>query len=104
MVQSYTRMAALMAGSLERALRRVNYDHADVLLLGIWNKPVAPRILDAARQLRERGLTRFLAVSTHARMRVPSIAAAHDFDTPSVSSEEASSELVTSSGSSFHAG
>ena len=74
MVQSYTRMAALMAGSLERALRRVNYDHADVLLLGIWNKPVAPRILNAAHQLRERGLTRFLAVSTHARMRVPSIA------------------------------
>lgn len=79
-VESYTRMAALMAGSLERALRRVNYDHADVLLLGMWNKPVAPRILDAARQLRERGLTRFLAVSTHARTLVPSIAAAHDFD------------------------
>jgi predicted aldo/keto reductase-like oxidoreductase len=79
-VQSYARMAALMAGSLERALRRVNYDHADVLLLGMWNKPVAPRILDAARKLRERGLTRFLAVSTHARMQVPAIAAAHDFD------------------------
>lgn len=79
-VQSYTRMAALMAGSLERALSRVNYDHADVLLLGMWNKPVAPRILDAARQLRERSLTRFLAVSTHARTLVPSIAAAHDFD------------------------
>jgi aryl-alcohol dehydrogenase-like predicted oxidoreductase len=79
-VQSYTRMAALMAGSLERALRHVNYDYADVLLLGMWNKPVAPRILDAARRLRERGLTRFLAVSTHARTLVPSIAAAHDFD------------------------
>jgi aryl-alcohol dehydrogenase-like predicted oxidoreductase len=79
-VQSYTRMAALMAGSLERALRRANYDHADVLLLGMWNKPVVPRILDAARQLRERGLTRFLAVSTHARTLVPPIAEAHDFD------------------------
>jgi predicted aldo/keto reductase-like oxidoreductase len=79
-VQSYTRMAALMAGSLERALGRVNYDRADVLLLGMWNKPVPPRILDAARQLRERGLTRFLAVSTHARTLVPSIAAAHEFD------------------------
>ncbi|MGA2117808.1 MAG: hypothetical protein ABSH56_24005 [Bryobacteraceae bacterium] len=79
-VQSYTRMAALMAGSLERALRRVNYDHADVLLLGMWNKPVPPPILDAARQLRERGLARFLAVSTHARTLVPSIAAAHNFD------------------------
>jgi len=79
-VQSYARMASLMARSLERALRRVHYDYADVLLLGMWNKPVAPRILDAARQLRERGLTRFLAVSTHARKLVPAIAAGHDFD------------------------
>lgn len=79
-VQSYTRMASLMAGSFEKALRRVNYDYADVLLLGMWNKPVTPRILDAARQLKERGLARFLAVSTHARPRVPQIAAAHDFD------------------------
>ena len=79
-VQSYTRMAGLMAASLERALGRVHYDYADVLLLGMWNKPVAPRILDAARQLRERGLVRFLAVSTHARKLVPPIAASHDFD------------------------
>ena len=79
-LQSYTRVASLMAGSLERALCRVDYDRADVLLLGMWNKPVAPRILDAARQLRQRGLVRFLAVSTHARKLVPAIAAARDFD------------------------
>ena len=79
-LQSYTRMASLMAGSLERALRRVQYDHADVLLLGLWNQPVAPRILDAARRLRERGLARYLAVSTHTRKLVPAIAAARDFD------------------------
>ena len=79
-VQSYARMASMMAGSLERALRHLQYDYADVLLLGMWNKPVAPRILDAARRLRERGLTRFLAVSTHARKLVPAVAAAHDFD------------------------
>jgi len=79
-IQSYTRVAGLMAWSLERALRVLNYDHADVLLLGMWNKPVAPRILDAARQLRQRGLVRFLAVSTHQRTLVPQIAAASDFD------------------------
>ncbi len=79
-VQSYTRMAGLMVGSLERALRRIQYDYADVLLLGMWNKPVGPRILDAARQLRDRGLARFLAVSTHTRALVPVIAEAQDFD------------------------
>ena len=79
-IQSYTRMASLMGWSLERALRALTYDHADVLLLGMWNKPVTPRILDAARELKRRGLVRFLAVSTHQRTLVPAIAAASDFD------------------------
>ena len=79
-IQSYTRMASLMGWSLERALRALTFDHADVLLLGMWNKPVTPRILDAARELKRRGLVRFLAVSTHQRTIVPQIAAADDFD------------------------
>ena len=74
-IQSYTRMAGLMAWSLERALRTLTFDHADVLLLGMWNKPVTPRILDAARELKQRGLVRFLAVSTHHRDMAPQIAA-----------------------------
>jgi aryl-alcohol dehydrogenase-like predicted oxidoreductase len=80
MIQSYTRVAGLMAWSLERALRALRFDHADLLLLGLWNKPVPPRILDAAWKLRERGLVKHLAVSTHKRILVPQIAAGHDFD------------------------
>ena len=34
-----------MSWSLERALRRLSFEYADVLLLGLWNKPVSPRIL-----------------------------------------------------------
>jgi aryl-alcohol dehydrogenase-like predicted oxidoreductase len=79
-VQSYTRIAALMGWSLERALRALHFDYTDVLLLGMWNRPVAPRILDAARRLKARGLVRYLAVSTHTRALVPAIAAAGDFD------------------------
>jgi aryl-alcohol dehydrogenase-like predicted oxidoreductase len=79
-IQSYTRVAGLMAWSLERALRALRFDYTDVLLLGMWNKPVTPRILDAARELRQRGMVRFLAVSTHQRPLVPAIAAANDFD------------------------
>ncbi len=73
-VQSYTRMAALMAWSLERALKTIRYERADVLLLGMWNKPVSPRIVDAARKLQQRGLVRYLAVSTHQRKLVPELA------------------------------
>jgi len=79
-IQSYSRFAPLVGWSLERALRALNFDYTDVLLLGMWNKPVAPRILDAARRLKERGLVRHLAVSTHARTLVPAIAAGSDFD------------------------
>ena len=80
LIQSYSRMAALVAGSLERALHAIGYDHADLLLLGRWQKPVPPRILDAAREAQRRGLVRHLAVSTHKRTLVPEIARGSDYD------------------------
>lgn len=79
-IESYTRVASLLSWSLERALRALSFEYTDVLLLGLWNKQVPPRVLDAARRLKERGLARFLAVSTHKRALVPQIAAARDFD------------------------
>ena len=79
-IESYTRLASLLSWSLERALRTLSFDYTDILLLGLWNKPVPARILDAARELKERGRIRFLAVSTHKRTLVPRIAAGGDFD------------------------
>jgi aryl-alcohol dehydrogenase-like predicted oxidoreductase len=66
-VQSYTRSGALMRGSLERALRALKTDYTDLLLLGWWNEPPPPRIIDAAMALRERGLARHILVSCHDR-------------------------------------
>jgi aryl-alcohol dehydrogenase-like predicted oxidoreductase len=77
-VQSYTRAAGLMGWSLERALRTLGYDYTDVLLLGWWNHPVTPKIMDAARELKRRGLVRHLGVSTHHRPYVEQ--AASEFD------------------------
>src|SRR6266852_3207934 len=54
-IQSYTRIARLMGWSLERALRELRLDHADVLLLGLWNKPGPALVMDAARRLKARG-------------------------------------------------
>jgi aryl-alcohol dehydrogenase-like predicted oxidoreductase len=79
-IQSYSRVAGLLGLSLERAFRKPKYEYADILLLGAWNHDVPPRILDDARRLQERGLTRFLGVSTHARTQVPLMAAGRDFD------------------------
>ena len=79
-IESYTRLASLLSWSLERALQTLSFDYTDILLLGLWNKPVPAGILDAARRLKERGRVRFLAVSTHNRKLVPRVAVGHDFD------------------------
>jgi aryl-alcohol dehydrogenase-like predicted oxidoreductase len=79
-VQSYSRIAALIPWSVERALRRLNTDYADALLLGLWNRPVPPRILDACLELHQRGLVRHIALSTHQRTLIPGIAAEPPYD------------------------
>ncbi len=80
-VQSYSRIACLLGPSLRIALARLGLDYADVLLLGYWNgglngggRGVWPWILDAAVALRERGLCRAVAVSTHTRTLAPALA------------------------------
>jgi aryl-alcohol dehydrogenase-like predicted oxidoreductase len=78
--QSYSRLAALVGPSLERALRTLGFDYTDVLLLGLWNGAPPRRILDACQKLRERGLVRYLAVSTHNRPLIPRLAADPEID------------------------
>jgi len=74
-IQSYTRVAALLPWSLTRALRSLSMDYADVLLLGMWNKDVTPAIFEQALRLRAQGLVRHLAVSTHNRAHAAELAA-----------------------------
>jgi len=79
-VQSYSRVGPVLAWSVERALRRIGYEHADVLLLGYWNNGMRRRVLDAARILQRRGLVNFVAVSCHNRAMASALAASGDYD------------------------
>jgi aryl-alcohol dehydrogenase-like predicted oxidoreductase len=74
-VQTYTRIAWMMRGSLERALRALGTDHADFLLLGFWQAPPPARILDAALALQAAGKARHILISCHHRPTFQALAA-----------------------------
>ncbi len=79
-IQSYSPAAGLLGFSLERALRELRFDYADVLLLGMWGRLLPPRFLDAFHRLKERGLVRHLGMSTHTRKLVPTLASGSDVE------------------------
>ena len=66
-VQSYTPIARVLEWSVQIALRRLGFDYADILLLGLWNKPLPQPILEVCHRIREKGLIRHLAISAHDR-------------------------------------
>ena len=74
-VQSYSRMGSLVGPSVDRALKRLKFDYVDLLVLGMWNKDVPNRILDAALALKESGKVRHLAISCHDRPQFESFIA-----------------------------
>ncbi len=79
-VQSYAPFGWSIAGSVERALRALRFEYADVLLLGMWNRRPPPRIMDACEGLKSRGLVRHVAMSTHNRPLIAEMAGSGGVD------------------------
>jgi aryl-alcohol dehydrogenase-like predicted oxidoreductase len=79
-LQSYSRSAFLMEIFLERALKSLGLDHADILILGWHNRVPAGGILERAVALKEKGLFRFLGLSGHNRPLFPELAGLGIFD------------------------
>ncbi len=53
--------------SLNRGLKRLGIEFADVFLLGAYNKEPTPQILNKVEKLRQEGLFRYLGISSHNR-------------------------------------
>lgn len=79
-VQSYSRSAFLLEVFFRRALKHLDLDYADVLLLGWHRKKPPPRILDRAIAMKEKGMFRFLAISSHNRRLFPKLVGENLFD------------------------
>lgn len=79
-LQSYVPVPLGLAWSVERGLLNLKFDYADVLLLGLWNRPVPRNVLDVCQKLKERGVIRRVAVSTHNRPLLATFAKTPEID------------------------
>jgi aryl-alcohol dehydrogenase-like predicted oxidoreductase len=79
-IQSYSRSAFLLEIFYHRALKLLELDHADILLLGWYRKKPPQRILTKVEAMKKRGMFRFLALSSHNRRLFPKLAKENIFD------------------------
>ena len=71
---SYAHNAQWMSHSTRRALAALGTDHLDVIILGYHNKQPWKSVLARAVELKDRGITRFIGVSSHNRKLFPELA------------------------------
>jgi aryl-alcohol dehydrogenase-like predicted oxidoreductase len=79
-LQCYARFPWLLSGSVQKGLKTLGLQQADVLLLGWHDRIPKERLLMAAEQMRSRGLFRHLALSTHHRPLVAELCRNTAFD------------------------
>ena len=66
-LQSYDHSGLLTARSIEKGLKAIGTDYADVLILGWHNSVPWKRLLDTAMELKHTGKIRFIGMSGHKR-------------------------------------
>jgi aryl-alcohol dehydrogenase-like predicted oxidoreductase len=72
-VHALSRKPSAMSELVQKSLNRLGVDYLDVLLLAGQNKQLDPRLVDHAHELRDKGLIRFLALSSHQRLLFPKL-------------------------------
>jgi predicted aldo/keto reductase-like oxidoreductase len=65
---------------LGRGLKTAGLGHADVLILGYFARHVPGRLIDGALRMKEKGLVRFIGVSSHNRKLLGELARSGEFD------------------------
>ena len=79
-IQTYMRSPFLIRRSLQKALKKLKLDYADILLLGWYNKRPSQKTIDTIIELKEKGLCRFIGLSSHHRPVFPVLDKENIFD------------------------
>jgi predicted aldo/keto reductase-like oxidoreductase len=77
---SYAHQNTLTGFFLERGLKKLGIDFADILILGYFSNQPPQRLVDGARKLKERGLVRYVGITSHNRNLFPLLAREGVFD------------------------
>ncbi len=65
---------------LRRGLKSAGLDYADVLILGYFSRRVPRRLVEGALKMKDKGLVRFIGLSSHNRKLLGELAADGEFD------------------------
>jgi predicted aldo/keto reductase-like oxidoreductase len=68
---SYAHQPFLTEHFLVKGLKSARLDYTDILILGFYSRRPSQRIIDGAMRLKEKGLVRFLGLSSHNRTLFP---------------------------------
>ncbi len=71
---SYAHNAFLTGHYLKNGLRKLGIDYTDVLILGYFQKRPPQRLIDNALELKEKGLVRYIGITSHNRKLFPQLA------------------------------
>ena len=77
---SYAHSPFLTGAFFSRGLKDLGIDYADILLLGYFPKRPSQTIIDGALRLKERGLVRFVGLTSHNRKLFPELEREGIFD------------------------
>ena len=77
---TYAHNAWLTEHFLKKGLKAAKLDYTDVLLLGYFSKRPPQAVIDGALRLKEKGLIRFIGITSHNRKLFPELAREGIFD------------------------
>jgi len=70
---SYAHNAYLTEKLFIRGLKKLGTEYADILLLGYFSKMPSEKLIEGALKLKEKGLIRYIGLSSHNRLLFPEI-------------------------------